>query len=57
MQAFEVDMKPLDANVLNYHHFMALFKDIVERHKSVTKAWILSAPFGHKSHYHIVIQS
>ena len=40
----KVDMKPLDGNVLNYHHFMALFKDIVERYKSVTKAWILSAP-------------
>ena len=26
----EVDMEPFDGNVLNYHHLMALFKEIVE---------------------------
>ena len=26
----EVDMEPFDDNMLNYYHFMALFKDVVE---------------------------
>ena len=26
----EVDMEPFDDNVLKYHHFMALFKEVVE---------------------------
>ena len=26
----EVDMEPFDGNVLNYHHFIALFKEVVE---------------------------
>ena len=26
----EVDMEPFDGNALNYHYFMALFKDVVE---------------------------
>ena len=26
----QVDMKSFDGNVLNYHHFMALFKEVVE---------------------------
>ena len=26
----EVDMEPFDGNVLKYHHFMALFKEVVE---------------------------
>ena len=26
----EVDMEPFDGNLLNYHHFMALFKDVFE---------------------------
>ena len=29
-EAPEVDMEPFDGNVLNYHHFMALFKEVVE---------------------------
>ena len=26
----EVDMEPFDGNTLNYHYFMALFKEVVE---------------------------
>ena len=26
----EVDMEPFDRNALNYHYFMALFKEVVE---------------------------
>ena len=26
----EADIEPFDGNVLNYHHFVALFKEVVE---------------------------
>ena len=29
-EAPEVDMEPFDGSVLNYHHFMTLFKEVVE---------------------------
>ena len=52
MFPMHVDRKMILVFELFVRYWLKIYSDIVERYKSVTEAWILSALFGHKLHYH-----